>query len=419
MDDNCSVKADNLKSLLNTLCIFDDEQATVYLACSGAIFLTSAAIELYLFRQSQHKLKKVLTQCPSATYEQTYCILFYIQLRVMQAFLLAMFFIQLMPVFYLALGANYTQLFFSRSQVSCNVEHWYQRSALQYVNISVYTGIELLCQATILAQIFEWVAMIMLILTQKDKSLGEILYDHNYEDMSERLTLQQLKTSQRVSRRRELFLKSVFQIVAIVCTAILFFFQFCIDFFGRFYLGYLVYILILYLGLCLSFATIFHLMNKYHHYEFHKNRKPMLLFMLAVTASLLTNGVVVYIDSHTINFDDLDSYVSACYNPESQQNSIIIQISVLFIPLSNLQFIAFATSIIVYKKTDDILQGVSKLDYLLKVSVFQIYKNSEPDACSAVTSSDDGALSNDGGVTSATSEQLNFGLQESCHFSID
>lgn len=66
--------------------------------------------------------------------------------------------------------------------------------------------------------------MIMLILTQKDKSLGEILYDHNYENMSEKLTLQQLKTSQRISRRRELFLKQVFQVVAAICSVVLLFF---------------------------------------------------------------------------------------------------------------------------------------------------------------------------------------------------
>ena len=35
-------------------------------------------------------------------------------------------------------------------------------------------------------------------------------------------------------------------------------------------------------------------------------------------------------------------------------------------------------NILYVKSTEDVLQGISKLDYLLKVSVFQIYKN--PDA---------------------------------------
>lgn len=168
----------------------------------------------------------------------------------------------------------------------------------------------------------------------------------------------------------------------------------------------MLFALFLYCLLCLSFGAIFYLMNKYHYYEFHKNRRPMLLFMLAVTCSLLTNAVVIFIDSHTVNFDDLDSYASACFNPESVSNSITIQISILFIPLSNLQFIAFAMSIIVSKKTDDILQGVSKLDYLLKVSVFQLYKNKDLEQTSVTTSDEDDTSINDGGI-SATSEQLN------------
>ena len=34
-------------------------------------------------------------------------------------------------------------------------------------------------------------------------------------------------------------------------------------------------------------------------------------------------------------------------------------------------------SVIKFKRTDDILQGISKLDYYVKVSVFQVYKDNE------------------------------------------
>lgn len=52
MDDFCSSGASKLKSMLNTLCIFESEREIYYLVGSGVVFLVSASIELYLFRLS-------------------------------------------------------------------------------------------------------------------------------------------------------------------------------------------------------------------------------------------------------------------------------------------------------------------------------------------------------------------------------
>lgn len=45
--------------------------------------------------------------------------------------------------------------------------------------------------------------------------------------------------------------------------------------------------------------------------------------------------------------------------------------------MSELSQILLYFTIAKVKSADDILQGLSKLDYLLKVSVFQVYKNTE------------------------------------------
>lgn len=41
----------------------------------------------------------------------------------------------------------------------------------------------------------------------------------------------------------------------------------------------------------------------------------------------------------------------------------------------NFNVVMFCILFIYIKKSDDVLQGISKLDYLLRVSVFQVYKN--------------------------------------------
>lgn len=43
--------------------------------------------------------------------------------------------------------------------------------------------------------------------------------------------------------------------------------------------------------------------------------------------------------------------------------------------ITRFDYLTIISTIILFKKTDDILQGISKLDYLLKVSVFQVFKN--------------------------------------------
>ena len=37
----------------------------------------------------------------------------------------------------------------------------------------------------------------------------------------------------------------------------------------------------------------------------------------------------------------------------------------------------FAILVLFFRKDDDILQGINRLDYLMKVSLFQIYKDDE------------------------------------------
>ena len=103
-------------------------------------------------------------------------------------------------------------------------------------------------------QMFEWRAMLYLIKTQKDKSLGQILYDHNSENVRAPLEKHEIRSKQRISRRREIRLKKQFRFESVLMTAALLF----LVIFGFFDLGLCVlliigYTLLLYLAILSSF----------------------------------------------------------------------------------------------------------------------------------------------------------------------
>lgn len=72
--------------------------------------------------------------------------------------------------------------------------------------------------------------------------------------------------------------------------------------------------------------------------------------------------------------------------------------------------ILLVTSIVLYKRTEDILQGISKLDYLLKVSVFQKYKDPEIERAkfSIKTTKDDLRISENATFWRDESKRLNY-----------
>ena len=100
----------------------------------------------------------------------------------------------------------------------------------------------------------------------------------------------------------------------------------------------------------ITFTWIYFLLNKYHHYEFQRNKNNLTLQFFFAT--------IYHLVCVTENFA-----------PQSGFFSII-----LFESLSLLFILKFVTIILV-KSHIDILQGICKLDHLLKISIFQIYKN--------------------------------------------
>ena len=123
---------------------------------------------------------------------------------------LMMMLVKVYPILYLATGSAYTHFYFTAEQRQCKASSWGNLSIIQYVRMISYSIMSQLALLAALTQVFEYTSMIMLILAQKNKSISEILFDHNNENMSEPLSLESLRSAQRVSRRRELVIKKLF-----------------------------------------------------------------------------------------------------------------------------------------------------------------------------------------------------------------
>jgi len=55
--------------------------------------------------------------------------------------------------------------------------------------------------------------MLWVIITQKDRSIGEILYEHNHEDLNKTLAFNPKEPQQHQYRKKELYLKKCFVLI--------------------------------------------------------------------------------------------------------------------------------------------------------------------------------------------------------------
>lgn len=129
----------------------------------------------------------------------------------------------------------------------------------------------------------------------------------------------------------------------------------------------------------ITFFRLYCLMQKYHHYEFEANRRSMLAFYISMISAIIVNLALysVLIDNDIRTHQDIFEFYISLLSRCHQRSSFNLQAAIwcMYIVFI-LQLPALTQSFIVIqiKSSKDILQGVSKLDYLLKLSVFQKYK---------------------------------------------
>ena len=113
-------------------------------------------------------------------------------------------------------------------------------------------------------------------------------------------------------------------------------------------------------------------MKKKHNYEYRKNKNTMRAFTgLAVYCYLMVSTTTIYLifggERYDFNVKHLIVYPKA-YNKCVE--AAWISAPTLMINFQLLPFLVMALIIIYIKPSDDILQGVSKLDELIKISYF-------------------------------------------------
>ena len=118
-------------------------------------------------------------------------------------------------------------------------------------------------------QMFEWRAMLYLIKTQKDKSIGQIFYDHNSENIFVPLDRSALKSKQLISRRREIRLKKQFRLENVLMI-IAFVFLMVYGLFDLHLACFIIlsYTSLIYIAILCTFVQVYCLMSKLHYYEF-------------------------------------------------------------------------------------------------------------------------------------------------------
>ena len=116
-------------------------------------------------------------------------------------------------------------------------------------------------------------------------------------------------------------------------------------------------------------------MKNQHNYEFTRIRRHLIAQISIVTYIVFTLVYSIF-DMFVLTereFDDSDR-ILIVHCPEKNR---FLQITILRVPFEilSLNNILLCLVIVLLKSSQDILQGVNKLDYFLKVSIFQIFKD--------------------------------------------
>ena len=126
------------------------------------------------------------------------------------------------------------------------------------------------------------------------------------------------------------------------------------------------------LTICVVFYKLYTKMKKYHRYEFETNQRPMMhSFRCMVAVIVLTILYNQAVSDEEIPMIRKPNFHESHFFCHGNQYGFALEFLV-YIPGVNFKLISIVISyvIICQKNTIDILQGVSKLDHLLKICIF-------------------------------------------------
>ena len=176
---------------------------------------------------------------------------------------------------------------------------------------------------TLLGQFYEWLSMLFLVQTQLNRSVEEILFDHNAEVIAEKLTWDDLLhffpcTRRRsfciaIYRRQELFMAKV-----MVVYGVIFFLVSLVATIGaRMSLDWaedvcLFTLIGMFICFSLVFWRLFCLMRYCQHFEYHRQRRTLLVEIVVIYLILIFDILFIV----TREYDDFNKFHSQSNNHE-------------------------------------------------------------------------------------------------------
>lgn len=188
MDPATSCPSDEFLYYANFFCISDDASLITFSTGVGLGCLVLIVIVLYTFRKSFAKKQELLNPNPTCLYEETYCSLSLYILLAVQVLCIQVTFSLLFYAFQFMLYSKYQAVVESTAFTTCQTCNTFRKVGFQVLDSLIKIGQQISEQVIFLLQIYEWKSMLYIIKTQKYRSLGEIMFDHNHEIMSEPLT---------------------------------------------------------------------------------------------------------------------------------------------------------------------------------------------------------------------------------------
>ena len=114
-------------------------------------------------------------------------------------------------------------------------------------------------------------------------------------------------------------------------------------------------------------------MENYHNFEFLRSRKSMVWFIRISLVAVFLSMLFSAIDKIIRPPNDSEGLYAYCM--EHSTVTVIKDFNLWIFRISYLPFLILSYAIIYLKSSEDLLENVSTLNYLIKVSVFQIYRN--------------------------------------------
>ena len=138
--------------------------------------------------------------------------------------------------------------------------------------------------------LLEWLSIIFIIATQKNRSVEEILFDHTHEPMGTGI-ISGIKSNEKVYRRADLLIYKAF-ILSVILMAL---YQSCVLYLysqnsiygGNMQIGRDIFFISVWI---LTYLTLVYLMKRYHVYEYNRTKKQIhltfIIYLIVMLADL-------------------------------------------------------------------------------------------------------------------------------------